>query len=181
MARQASVEQPGAALPEICQPVASAEEQGAPLLQLVSALQFNECISRGLWLVFFSSPVCGHCKSAHEQLREYAQGSYGRPSNLQVGLVDCSAALKVCAQEGIKEMPVLRLYINSLKRSLYMAPYEYPAPKPTGVVYKKTSEGGVTVSTNAVWSAGIYAQWVKQELESLKLVDVLVPREASDE
>lgn len=89
------------------------EKTGANLI----STNFEQTIAKGMWLVEFFSPYCGHCRkfaptwSMLVGMNEHLADS----SDFHFGRVDCVAQGDLCSSNDIKGYPTIRLILNGKK------------------------------------------------------------------
>ncbi|PWN38438.1 thioredoxin-domain-containing protein [Meira miltonrushii] len=78
---------------------------------------FDKTIAKGMWLVEFFSPYCGHCKkfaptwSLLVGMNEHLADS----SDFHFGRVDCIAQGDLCTSNNIQGYPTVRLILDGKK------------------------------------------------------------------
>ena len=92
---------------------AAAEEKKSAVEVLTDA-DFGKKVGKGVWLVKFYAPWCGHCQALAPTWEKLAAASAGR---FHVAEVDCPANPKTC--EGVSGYPTLRLYVEDEEPSEY--------------------------------------------------------------
>lgn len=83
-------------------------------VEVLTDADFGQKVGKGVWLVKFYAPWCGHCQALAPTWEKLAKKSAGR---FHVAEIDCPANPKTC--EGVNGYPTLRLYVDDEEPSEY--------------------------------------------------------------
>ena len=68
---------------------------------------------KGVWIVEFYAPWCGHCKNLAP---EYKKAGKALEGIVGVGAVDCDVHKSLCGQYGVRGFPTIKVsFVTSLK------------------------------------------------------------------
>lgn len=78
-------------------------------VQLLTSSNFKEKVlnSKGIWMVEFFAPWCGHCKALAP---EYEQAAKALEGLVNIGAVDADTYKDLGGQYGIKGFPTLKFF-----------------------------------------------------------------------
>ncbi|KAH7828950.1 putative Thioredoxin [Monocercomonoides exilis] len=72
--------------------------------------------SNEFWMVYFSNPLCGLCKSVHPRFLEFAQEVLN-DNTIHIGEVDCPQQIytALCPRYNIRKVPTIIFFYNDKK------------------------------------------------------------------
>lgn len=109
-----------AAAPAAAAPAAPAADQPSDVVTLTDAT-YATSIEKGVWLVEFYAPWCGHCKRLAPTWEELATAAK-KEGKFQVGKVDCTAEKETASKVGVQGYPTVKLFKDGKLVEEYSGP-----------------------------------------------------------
>ena len=83
-----------------------------PAVQSLTESNFTSSTDKGMWLVEFYSPYCGHCKRFAPTFHDLAESNrhLEDSSDFHIARVNCIAQGDLCTRQNIQGYPSLELY-----------------------------------------------------------------------
>jgi thioredoxin domain-containing protein 5 len=147
-------------------------------VSVLEAGNFDSTIEKGVWMVKFYAPWCGHCKRLAPTWDEFGEKAQG----FGVAKVDCTQHGPLCQRFGVRGYPTLKLFVDgkptdySGARSLEafqefvqkhagdklgatQSKTEEAADEHTAEVIAATADDFDEVVKNGKWLVKFYAPW----------------------